>query len=107
MEVVETDDRNGLVPRAAVLPAGNAPLVAAPGAADHLEEYAALAVLGLRDAHHERDRRREIDRSRNDRSLADVLATGEEHRSHVDVRSEVLDVGHVAVLTEELRWRDQ
>ena len=51
--------------------------------------------------------RREVDRPRRDLPLAIALPTGQEGRAHVDVVGEVLDIGHVAVLTEEQRPRDE
>ena len=91
MEVVQADDRHRLVAVAAV---------------DRVEEDAPLAVLRLGDSEQEGERRREVDRLRRHLALRDPLAPGE-RRPHVDVRGQVLEVRHVPVLAEEVRWRDQ
>ena len=59
VEVGEADDRDRLVARAAL---------------DHVEQDAALAVLRLRDAEDERERRREVDRPRAHGALGDARA---------------------------------
>ncbi len=92
VEVVQADDRQGLVAVAAL---------------DDIEQDLALAVLGLGNSEHERQRRREVDRARGDLALGDAGAAGQERGPHVDVGRKVLDVRHVAVLTEEVGWRDQ
>ena len=93
VEVVEPDDRQRGV--AAAAPEDVAP-------------HDALAVLRHRDVEQEGGRRREVDAAHPARAAAgDGAAAGQEGRAHVRVRGEVLHVGHVAVLPEERRARDQ
>ena len=74
---------------------------------DHVEEDAALAVLGLGHAEEVRQRWSEVDRARGDGGLADARAAGQEGGPHVHVGRQILDTRQVAVLAKEVRRRNE
>ena len=92
VEVVEPDDGQRLDP-AAVL--------------EQLQQHPALRLLRLRNAEQVGDGRCDVDGPDLESAPADLVAAGQERGPHVDVVLQVLHVGHVAVLAEELGLRDQ
>ena len=91
MEVVQAHDRHGVT----------------LGRLHDAPQHLALAVLRLGDPQQVGERRRQVDGSGGDPALGDPGTSREERRAHVDVGPEVPHVGHVAVLPEEVRGRDQ
>ena len=73
------------------------------------QQHLTLAVLRHRHAEQERRRRRQIDAAHGlaRDATTDRRTVGEERRPHVRVARRVVDVGHVAVLTEERGPGDQ
>ncbi len=78
-------------------------------ATQHVEPYDALGMLRQRNPHHIGNGRGDINRAQivDHNTRAHCISSGKEGSPHIDVGIQVLQIGHVAVLPEEVRERHQ